>query len=137
MTLAIGQPRSIFTGKGRNIMLVLHKGYAIKVTVKVVDKDGSPTETTNPLVWSYTGDPIGLIPDHNGLGCSVVNANTVGSSVVTVSDGTLSASLDFELKANEPVALILTAGDEVKTDPIDVVPVDQVAVSVDVPTIFV
>ena len=82
-----------------------------QVTLTVEPEDSKQQPTSDTLTWtSADSTVVSLVPSADTLSCLCVAGNPGAGVVVTVTDGTLSASESFDVVAGAAAALVITAG---------------------------
>lgn len=117
MTITVGTPTLQGTGTTppEGSSMQLHDNEQVTYTLSETDAKGNPV-TGDTITWTVDNPAVvTLTPSADGYSCLVV-AGTLGSAVVTVTDGTLSATEAVDVIAG-PVAAISVAAGAVETQP--------------------
>ena len=82
-----------------------------QVTLTVEPEDSKGFATSDTLSWSSSDTTVvSLQPSADTLSCLCVAGNPGTGIVVTVTDGTLSASDNFDVVASAAASLVITEG---------------------------
>lgn len=118
MTIIVGPPSEQGSTppsmEGRAVAVTLTDSQQVTLTLGETDSKGQPV-TGDSVVWTVdNASVVTLTP--NGYEC-LVEAGTVGTATVTVTDGSLTATEAFVVTAGAASALTLTASDPVEQTP--------------------
>ncbi len=106
MTIAVGTP----TTQKAGIPVQLHDNEQVVLTISETDAKGVPV-TADTLTWSTSDPTIATVTvDPTTTYSATIVAGTVGSAVITVSDGTLSATEAIDVIPGPVAAITIGEG---------------------------
>jgi hypothetical protein len=108
MTLTAG-PATPQTGTTKGNTMQLHDTEQFTLSVAETDAKGQPV-TTDTLTWTVADPAVATLQVSADTYSAVVVAGTVGSTVVTLTDGTITATEAVDVIAGAATAVVLSEG---------------------------
>jgi hypothetical protein len=105
--------------RGNNMAVELPNGKVVDLTVAFEDADGNPASAPGAVTWESSDTSIATVePDADDDTQSVVTSVAEGTSTITASAGSISATIDINISAEggDAVSANITAGEPYDPD---------------------